>query len=302
MAKKISGSVGKGGKNDSKDVLVVQQLMSWHKGWVHPHVIKPTGKYDKILGEAIALFQKKACSLSKPDGRVDPNGFTLSRLNITRIPQPKHPIFNVCFNVNTSKLTDADYSKVATLLSCEIEAIKSVAEVETKMGAWDSMGRPTILFERHYFRDLTLGKYTPTHPDISGSPGGYGRFSQQYPKLYRAAVLNEKAALKSASWGSFQIMGKNYKQAGYATIFDFVKGLMSGEKENLDAFGTFIKNDKNLLDAIQNKKWKKFARYYNGKGYAKNQYDTKMDSEYKKLKAITAAKKSNNKSTLGVLP
>ena len=96
MAKVISGSVGKGGKNDLRDVLIIRQLVSWHKQWVHPYIPATTGKYDKALEQAIILFQKNACSLKNPDGRVDPNGFTLIRLNIT--PIPKHPMFNMRFN------------------------------------------------------------------------------------------------------------------------------------------------------------------------------------------------------------
>ncbi len=296
MAKVISGSVGKGGKNDPKDVLIIRQLMSWHKQWVHPYVVKTTGKYDKTLEQVIVLFQKNACSLKNPDGRVDPNGFTLSRLNINRISKSKHRIFNICYNVNTAKLSDKDYKKAAALLNCEMEAIKAVAEVESSGNAWDVMGRPRILFERHYFRDATKKIYNKTHPDISGpyAPGSYGAFSAQYLKLYRAAVLNEEAALRSASWGKFQIMGENYKQAGYTSVNKYVEDMMVSEAKHLDAFANFIKSDKPLLDAIQKKNWARFAFYYNGSAYKKNKYDVKMANEYNKLKAQSKKNKSSS--------
>jgi hypothetical protein len=302
MAKKISASVGKGGQNNAQDVLIIRNLLAWHKQWFHPNVVKSTGAYDKALGDAIELFQKKACSLTKTDGRVDPNGFTLSRLNILNIPKPNHPIFNVCYNVNTAALKDSDYSKVATLLNCEVEAIKAVAIVETKRGAWDNMGRPTILFERHYFRNLTSKKYNKTHPDISGSPGGYGRFSAQYPKLNRAAVLDQSAALQSASWGKFQIMGKYFKQAGYSSVSAFVDDMMVSELKHLNAFANFTKNDKRLLNAIQKKDWTKFASIYNGPDYKKNNYDTKMETEYKALKLASAAKTTSKPTATNIIP
>lgn len=299
MAKKILNSVGKGGKNDLKDVAVIRHLLSWHKLWVHPHIIKVSGPNDKALESIIELFQKNACSLSKPDGRVDPNGFTLSRLNMTHIPKPKHSIFKASYKLHSTGLKQSDYDNAAKALNCEPEAIQAVAEVETKGSAWDSMGRPTILFERHYFKDLTRSKYNKSHSDISGQPGGYGRFSQQYPKLYRAAVLDESAALKSASWGRFQIMGKNFKQSGYNNVNDFVSGMMKSELKHLEAFTNFIKNDKRLLVAIQSKKWAAFASGYNGKGYSANKYDIKMDAEYKKLKSSSNSK---IKSPSGVKP
>jgi hypothetical protein len=105
-------------------------------------------------------------------------------------------------------LSDEDYSKSATSLGVEIAAIKAVAEVETNGKAFDESSRPRILFERHYFHRLTFGKYSASHPDISNSlAGGYGLFAVQYDKLERAFKLDPDAALRSASWGRFQIMG-----------------------------------------------------------------------------------------------
>ncbi|MDD4881534.1 MAG: N-acetylmuramidase domain-containing protein [Gallionellaceae bacterium] len=70
------------------------------------------------------------------------------------------------------------------------------------------------MYERHYFHRLTNGKYSKKHPDISNSlSGGYGKFSAQYGKLERAFNLDPEAALKSASWGRFQIMGNNHQAA-----------------------------------------------------------------------------------------
>ena len=301
MTKTISGSVGKGGNNDPRDVLTIRQLMAWHQQWVHPHEVKTNGKYDETLEKAIMLFQEKACSLIKPDGRVDPNGFTLSQLNRTHIPKPRHAIFKICFRSNTGELTDSDYAQAAALLNCEIEAIKAVAEVESSGSAWDHTGRPKILFERHYFRDLTQHKYSKTHPDISGpryTAGSYGRFSIQYTKLYRAAVLNEEAALQSASWGRFQIMGRNYKQAGYESVKKFVEAMVVSEVKHLEAFANFIKADNARLDALQQREWAKYALHYNGKHYQKNNYDVKVATAYNRLKAENRSHNNKASSTV----
>ncbi|MGH1439091.1 MAG: N-acetylmuramidase family protein [Cellvibrionaceae bacterium] len=299
MAKKILNSVGKGGKNDLKDVAVIRHLLSWHKLWVHPHIIKASGPNDKALESTIELFQKNACSLSKPDGRVDPNGFTLSRLNMTHIPKPKHSIFKASYKLHSSGLKQSDYDNAAKALNCEPEAIQAVAEVETIGDSWDSMGRPRILYEKHYFRRLTTprDKYNKTHPDISGpyQHGTHGLYRAQYPKLYRAAVLDEKAALQSASWGRFQIMGRNYKEAGFSSVSAFVDSIMINEAKQLDAFVNFIKSDRSLLKAIQNKNWADFARSYNGRDYAKNNYDKKMDAAYKKFISISKSSASSLK-------
>jgi hypothetical protein len=114
------------------------------------------------------------------------------------------PIGDIAFQVLPGRspslgLSDDDYNKSATSLGVEIAAIKAVAEVETNGKAFDESGRPRILFERHYFHNLTSGKYSASHPDISNSvAGGYGLFAAQYGKLERAFKLNPDAALRSA--------------------------------------------------------------------------------------------------------
>ena len=45
MTKVISSSVGKGGKNDPNDVLIIRQLMPWHNQWVRPYIVKTTGQF-----------------------------------------------------------------------------------------------------------------------------------------------------------------------------------------------------------------------------------------------------------------
>ncbi len=288
MAKKISANVGKGCKNNPQDVSVIRDLLISHKQWLAPFVIKTTGAYNKELSNAIEIFQKRACALKKPNGRIEPHSFTLARLNMSKIPRPMHPVFNLSYNINTHSLKDSDYHKVALLLQCDVEAIKAVAEVETKESAWDHMGRPKILFEPHYFRQLTQDKYSKTHPDISGpySPDSYEGSRLQYPKLYRAAVLDQQAALKSTAWGRFQIMGAHYKQAGYSSVSVFVQDMMISEYMHLNTFANFIKNDKNLLIAIQEKNWEAFARCYNGPSYAQSKYDIRIDAAYKRFRAM----------------
>ncbi|MCE3261825.1 MAG: hypothetical protein K0R43_904 [Pseudoduganella sp.] len=184
-----------------------------------------------------------------------------------------------------SIITDSGYEKAAKKLKVEVAAIKAVAEVETKGSGFLADGRPTILFERHYFRRFTDGAFDGTNPDISNkNAGGYGAAGDnQYAKLDQAYALNPDAALKSASWGRFQIMGANYTQAGYGSVSDFVNSQLDSADKHLEAFTAFISKDKALLDALRDKDWTKFARGYNGKDYWKNDYDSKMKAAYEKF-------------------
>ena len=159
-----------------------------------------------------------------------------------------------------------------------------MAETETQTSPWDSLGRPSILYERHVFSALTHSAYNSTHPDIANTVrGGYGRDSEQYPKLWRAAVLDEHAALQSASWGAFQIVGRYYAEAGFASVEDFVTAMMTSEQRQLDAFIGYINASPSAKKALQDKNWAKFAAAYNGPAYADNSYDTKMAAAYARL-------------------
>ncbi|OPB05219.1 N-acetylmuramidase family protein [Pseudomonas synxantha] len=187
-----------------------------------------------------------------------------------------------------SIIEEDDYVNAAAMLGCEVEAIKAVAITETgSSGSYFSkVGDDkvtAILFERHYFHQLTGGRFDALAPDISQRvSGGYGAFSAQYEKMVRAYRLSPSDALKSASWGRFQIMGKNFSSAGYSSVENFVLDLSRSEKNHLKAFVNFIKADRVLSSAIVQKDWLKFAVRYNGP--AQSGYDQKMRDNYNALK------------------
>ncbi len=166
-----------------------------------------------------------------------------------------------------SVLADADYAAAAGTLHCEVAVIKAVATVETGQSPFDAQGRPAILFERRYFSRLTGHIYDATHPEISSmAKAGYGTQASQYPKLLAAAALDLDNALRSASWGAFQIMGDNCKLAGFATPELMVAAMRSGVAAHLAAFVSFIQADPRLIAAVQAKDWPSFAAVYNGPG------------------------------------
>jgi LysM repeat protein len=183
-------------------------------------------------------------------------------------------------------LTEADWQRAAQALGVDVAAIKAVAQVEAPGSGFLADGRPKILFEAHQFSDRTGGRYDRSHPGIS-SPrwnrdlyvGGAG----EHTRLAEAMALNRTAALESASWGRFQIMGFNHRAAGYSNVEDFVAAMRQGEGRQLDAFVSFIRADPAMHRALQRHDWAAFARAYNGEGYAANQYDTRMADAYRRL-------------------
>jgi hypothetical protein len=188
-------------------------------------------------------------------------------------------------------LTDADFARAAKELNVEIAAIRAVAEVESAESGFLPDGRPTVLYEAHIFHANTTGLYAKAvdrHGKRLSSPRWdkslYGAAGEaQHDRIEDAAKLNWNAAHKAASWGTFQILGRNHKAAGHATIKGFVDAMHSGAAAHLDAFVSYIKTN-HLDGALRAKNWASFARGYNGPGYAANKYDKKMAAAYARWK------------------
>lgn len=206
-------------------------------------------------------------------------------------------------------LTPADYRWAAEELGCEVAQIRAVDEVESR-GGWfkdvresilmvdgpggfiDGPHLPKILFEAHHFHRYTDGKFDESHPNLS-SPvwnralyvGGEG----EWTRLYHAVCLDAHAALMSASVGRYQIMGFNYALAGFDSVEHFWSAMKRNEREHLEAFVAFVQS-RGLVGALRkisliHAECVPFAKGYNGKRYAANQYHVKIARAYKKWRA-----------------
>jgi hypothetical protein len=82
MAKRISGSVGKGGKNKSEDILLVQQLLNAFSKTAGFKKLDEDGLIGPKTLSAIAAFQKSAVGMTRPDSRIDPGGESFSMLSM----------------------------------------------------------------------------------------------------------------------------------------------------------------------------------------------------------------------------
>lgn len=185
-------------------------------------------------------------------------------------------------------ITRQQYQNAALDLGCETAAIMAVAEVESKGSGFLADGKPMILFEPHIFwKELRKRGIKPVVSDVCYSVWGtkpYGRYSEQHDKLEKAAAINREAALCSASWGRFQIMGFNWKACGCASLQEFINAMYKSEDEHLRLFVNYIQSQQ-LDDELKELDWAGFARGYNGPAYTKNKYDIKLAEAYTKFKA-----------------
>lgn len=183
-----------------------------------------------------------------------------------------------------SRFTYAKASEIASKLNVDPAVVLAVAEVESG-GRHDLPdGRPQILFEAHWFSKLTGHQYDQTHPSISSPTWDrslYKGGTKEWDRLNEAIALDADAAMQSASWGLFQIMGFNYKACGFNSVSDFVNFIRGPDDSDMEAFCNFVKANPKILAAMRAKDWKAFALHYNGPG-AVASYSAKMADAYAK--------------------
>lgn len=242
------------------------------------------------------------------------------------IPQGLLDLFG---NYKGGAITEEEWEKTAGDIECEPEVLKAIAEVESggrnafwRLNTADGENIPAILYERHYFSKATNKCYDKDHPDISWptayrkkdqlgkadakmSDGKvdaddiYSDYTSAYLRLINAYRLDPVAALKSCSWGKFQIMGENFALCGMSEVKEFVETMCTSDAAQIALLAGFIrkkprtwKDAKNkalgkeisLLDAVKTRNWAAIAFNYNGPGYKTYSYDSKLECAYEKHK------------------
>lgn len=192
-------------------------------------------------------------------------------------------------------LTDADLQRAADRLQVDLAAVRAVNEVESKGAGFLPDGRPVILYERHIMyrqlaaagldADALAAKYPAL---VNPKRGGYAGDAAEYARLASASQISAACALEATSWGAFQIMGFHWKALGYPDVLAFVDAMKVSEAEQLEAFVRFVLADKVMLAALRGKKWAKFAELYNGKAYAENLYDVKLERAFDRYSRAAA--------------
>lgn len=232
-------------------------------------------------------------------------------------------------------ITAKDWKDVADFLECEQEVLQAIAKVESggRSAFWRLMNGegghvPAILYERHCFSRLTGGRYDKDHPDISWPVGYrtkeqlgkkdewmhdgkvdnddiYASYATSYLRLLNAYRLDAEAALKSCSWGKFQILGANHGLCGEPSLKTFINKMCTSEAAQLGLLAGFIQNkppawkdpknkalgqEISLWDAVKTKNWRVIAFYYNGPAYETYQYHIKLERAYEEYKKANQAK------------
>ncbi|MCF6782578.1 N-acetylmuramidase domain-containing protein [Stutzerimonas stutzeri] len=183
-----------------------------------------------------------------------------------------------------------DLQQAAERLGVPLASVMAINQVESRGEGFAANGRPVILFERHVMHQrlqasgLSLAEADALAEQYPGlvnrKTGGYLGGTAEHQRLANAKQIHAAAALESASWGLFQIMGYHWQRLGYLDAQHFADTMALSEAAQLDAFVSFIEADPALHKALKARNWKQFARIYNGPNYAKNLYDVKLARAY----------------------
>ena len=212
--------------------------------------------------------------------------------------------------------------------------IDTVAKVESAgsgyyLSAGLFLGELKVLFEGHYFHRLTKAIYAKKRPDLSyqvWTTKNYRKGQNEFQRFLEAFFIEKKkedldlirevgerngtfgdylqvatmsktqdAALRSASWGKFQVMGENFSKCGYKSASEMIIDYYKGEDKQLAGFLNFCENTKKgEYDLIQLLKLyiagsrpalNSFVEKYNGKGQIVK-YSAMIDNQYKKSKLL----------------
>jgi hypothetical protein len=176
-------------------------------------------------------------------------------------------------------LTQTGLAAAAKRLRTGLAEIRALAKVESSGQGFDDEGRVVIRFEPHVFHEKTNGKYSASHPHLSykdWDPKVPRSLDHSWRLFKEACTLDATAAVLSTSWGMFQVMGFNFTRCSCKTLKEFVAKMENSVDDQL-ALTVELLMSSGMAVLLRTHKWAELALRYNGKGYKKNQYDTKLE-------------------------
>ena len=187
-----------------------------------------------------------------------------------------------------ARISDIDIPRIGAGIGVGEDELHAFMDVEAAGSGFDNRGRPKMLFEPHKFYANLSGeqraaavKQGLAYPKWGEKPYP----TDSYPRLIKAMAINEVAALKSCSWGLTQILGTYFKDIGFGSVQDMVQAFMDHEASHLEATVKLLVEWK-VDDDLRAHRWATIARTWNGPGYAKNHYDTKLAAAFAKWQKI----------------
>jgi len=187
---------------------------------------------------------------------------------------------------DANALSERDLADAAKRLGASLRQIKAVRQVEAAGRGFDKAGMPKILFERHLFHRMTGGRFSPS-PFSQAAAGGYTQdanrdgIADSWDRLCEAIATGDvDAAFQACSWGLFQVLGQWWDELGYPSPYAMAWTSAQSEGDQLEMFIRYVEHfrlqDELRLLSTDPATCRPFAAAYNGPGYRKYSYDTKL--------------------------
>lgn len=224
------------------------------------------------------------------NAKIKSEGLAITPLIPDGLPGPlTRSTFILLFvNKNARAIDETERLLIAKSLGdVNTKRIRAVAQVESAGSGWFDSGLPKILYERHYFHKFVKKTIAWVTGFISNpSSGGYtvdankNGINDNWDKLAAAVCVDPYGALQSVSIGSFQVMGRWYKDCGYKHPIDMLWAARNSEYEHWKMLAGFIKANnltKAFLAISTNANDNvRFVEAYNGPAWRKNDYANKL--------------------------
>ncbi len=169
-------------------------------------------------------------------------------------------------------------------------ALLAVVEIESN-GVPTAMVKgspePLVRWEGHYFDQRLTGEQrsraraeglaSPT----AGAVKNPASQEKRWALITRAAKINRQAALESFSIGAGQVMTAHCKKLGVSSVDEMIKLARTNVAGQVEVMARYIEAF-GLDDELRRLDFTAFARGYNGPGFRKNGYHTKMAAAYRR--------------------
>jgi peptidoglycan hydrolase-like protein with peptidoglycan-binding domain len=249
-------------RSTGEEVRLLQRALNEQMG----KDLKADGQFGKLTEEVLRAFQRR------------------NNLTVDGIYGPQTRRILGSF-IDRKYIRYSDVDKAAVKFNLPADVIKGFKDVEAKSQGFLNDGRVIILFERHrFYRDIVAkfgqakaNEFYRLHPSVCNpNRGGYLGNEKEYPRLERAISMDRESALRSTSFGLFQIMGFNHVSTGHTSVNNFVNAMSKSEHEQLNAVLSFITKNPPLARAVRSKNYALIGRHYNGPAFETNDYANKL--------------------------
>lgn len=161
-----------------------------------------------------------------------------------------------------------DFVKQAVKLTqTQIPLARLLAFIEVESGGrgFDASGKKLILqFEALVFSKAT-GIARSKDNNWAWDENVVDVQSAEWKAFNEAFKIDKVKAMESTSWGLPQIMGFNYKQAGYDSVDAMLDDYKKGELNQVVSLIKFIQNSSKLYKAVLEQDYEEIASIYNGR-------------------------------------